>query len=404
MSQGCVGRLRRGLAVGAVLLAALVNLVGWRVQAGLSPAHRWLPDDWDVIRTWPTPTFLPRPKETQTSQALPRTRWAPPPYRLLDRFGVAFNPNYGPLEAYPLSQLPFGWYADWGYRERPQLAQRYTFAQTIRVGPEYYPPDWEGLRRALKANPGALWIIGNEPECIYQDRRTPEEYAEIYHTLYTFIKQEDPTAQVAIGGVVEPTPLRLMWLDRVLAHYQQAFGHPMPVDVWNIHVQILREKRGDYGADIPVGIEADEGRLYPWWENDSVEHFRTLVWEFRQWMAERGQRDKPLIITEFGVLMPNTHFDALGEAGSGERRVRAFMTAAFDFLLTARDPQIGYPDDGNRLVQRWLWFSLNHPSWEQLPGGVAGFNGGLCDPFTHALTPYGQHYARYMRRLLGGNQ
>ncbi len=347
----------------------------------------------------PTRGVTALPQLTSTPRARPAQLYTP-----LERFGLAFSPAYGPLAAYPLRRLPFGWYADWAFREEPQLAGRYTYAQTVRVSPEHYPPDWESLRRAIVANPGSLWIIGNEPESIYQDRRTPEEYAEIYYSLYTYIKRYDRTAQVAVGGVVQPTPLRLAWLDRVLAHYRATYGRPMPVDVWNIHVQILQEKRGDYGADIPVGIATDQGRLYPWWENDSVAHLEQLVWEMRQWMAARGYRDKPLIISEFGVLMPNTHFDALDGPGAGQARVTAFMQASFDFLLTARDAEIGMPADGGRLVQRWLWFSLNHPSWEQIPGGMSGFNGGLADPFTQELTPYGQAYSAYMRALLGGQR
>jgi hypothetical protein len=395
-----------GLLWGLLLLAlAALSAAG---AQGASAAGPWLLDDAEFVRGLPTVT--PRPTRAPTPAATPQSARTPAPpraaqlYTPLQRFGLAFSPGYGALADYPLQQLPFGWYADWAVRERPQLAGRYEFAQTIRVSPDHYPPHWEGLQRAILANPGSLWIIGNEPECIHQDRRTPEEYAEIYHTLYTYIKRHDPTAQIAIGGVVQPTPLRLQWLDRVLAHYRAAYGRAMPVDVWNIHVQILQEKRGEYGADIPVGIAADEGRLYPWWENDSIEHFKQLVWEMRRWMAARGYQNKPLIISEFGVLMPTTHFDALDGPGAGQARVMAFMSASLDFLLTAKDAEIGHPADGGRLVQRWLWFSLNHPSWEQLPGGMSGFNGGLADPFTQQLTTYGRHYAAYMRTLFGAGR
>jgi len=67
-----------------------------------------------------------------------------------------------------------------------------------------------------------------------------------------------------------PTPLRLEWLDQCLAHYEQAFGEPMPVDVWNIHVQILQEKRGSWGCGIPYGLDDDEGRLYEIIDNCNV--------------------------------------------------------------------------------------------------------------------------------------
>lgn len=389
------------------LLGALLLLLVMGGGAAVAASGEWLPDDAVHVYGLSTPTPWPTRAPTAAPTAVPRAtpvRRASPLYTPLERFGLAFSPGYGPLADYPLAQLPFGWYADWAFRERPQLAERYEFAQTIRVSPEHYPPDWEGLRRAIVANPGSLWIIGNEPECVHQDRRTPEEYAEIYHGLYGYIKSHDPTAQVAIGGVVQPTPLRLQWLDRVLAHYQATYGRAMPVDVWNIHVQILQEKRGDYGADIPVGIAAEEGRLYPWWENDSIEHFEQLVWEMRRWMAARGYRDRPLIISEFGVLMPTSYFDAEGGPGAGEARIKAFMSASLDFLLTAQDATIGYPADGGRLVQRWLWFSLNHPTWEQIPGGMSGFSGGLADPFTRELTVFGRHYGAYVRGLAGGGR
>ena len=251
----------------------------------------------------------------------------------------------------------------------------------------------------MRANPASLWIVGNEPECIYQGNRTPEEYAEIYREYYVFLKAHDPACRVAIGGVVQPTPLRLQWLDRVLEHYQARYGEPMPVDVWNIHNQILQEKRDDYGCRIPVGLDDDQGMIYPWWQNDSLEHFTDHVWAFRQWMADRGQRDKWLIISEYGVLYPSHWFDSLGEPG-GDVRIMTFMGATFDFLLSARDDDIGCRHDDNRLVQRWAWFSLNSPTWEQDPW--AGYSGNLCDAYTHSLTVFGEHYEELMSSILAG--
>ena len=47
---------------------------------------------------------------------------------------------------------------------------------------------------------------------------------------------------MAIGGVSQVTPLRLDYLERVLAAYEKQYGQPMPVDVWNVHTFILREQ------------------------------------------------------------------------------------------------------------------------------------------------------------------
>jgi len=346
----------------------------------------------------PTPTATPSPTPSPTATSTPTA--SPGLYAPVERFGLGFNRGFGSLSDYPLAQLPFGWYADWTLQRDPERPGGVEYVQTLRVDAAHWPPDWGFVAEVARRNPGALWLIGNEPECIYQDARSPEEYADIYHQCYTFLKAQDPTCRVAIGGVVEATPLRLAWLGQLWAVYRQRYGQEMLVDVWNMHNQILKEKRGDYGCDIPVGLTAEEGQRYPWWENDSLAHFQAHVWAMRRWMAAHGQRDKPLIISEYGVLMPNTLFDGLAGQPKGEERVKAFMEGTFRFLLTATDPEIGCPADGNRLVQRWLWYSLNAPSWEQISGDNQGFNGGLVDPYTHQLTPYGRFYAELVPALL----
>jgi hypothetical protein len=228
-------------------------------------------------------------------------------------------------------------------------------------------------------------MVGNEPDCIHQDSLLPAEYAQRYHDLYTFIKGLDPTAQVSAAGIVQPTPLRLQWLDMVLAAYQSAYGTPMPVDIWNIHNQILQEKRGDWGCEIPPGISANQGRLYTIWDNANPDIFAQHVRDFRAWMASRGYGGKSLIISEYGVLMPSSYLP------HGDQTVIDFMYATFDFMLRAQDPTLGDPTDGNRLVQRWAWFSLDHP-WQGhlvVPGS----------PYPGTLTVFGRAYRDYIEAL-----
>jgi len=103
------------------------------------------------------------------------------------------------------------------------------------------------------------------------------------------------------------------------------------------------------------------------------------VMMFRRWMADQGLRNKPLIVTEFSVLMPE-------EYGFPFERVRAFMLAAFDFLMTATDEDAGYPPDGNRLVQRWAWYSVADSAYS---------TGNLFDPDTGQITALGEAFAAY---------
>jgi hypothetical protein len=307
---------------------------------------------------------------------------------------------YGSLTEYPLQSLPFGWYSDYSFRMWPQESQGREYVQMIPVDSRWYSLDWSYVRATAQNNPGALWLIGNEPECTYQANLTPDAYAQRYYKAYTEIKSADPMARVAIGGVVQPTPLRLQWLDMVRGRYQSRYQTPIPVDVWNIHNMILMERKDGYGAGIPVGIEAELGKYYPWQENTNMDYFKAHIVDMRKWMEARGYRDKPLIISEYGVLYPCSYWDTVAPPSCVDR-INTFMDATFEYMLTATDDTTGYPADGNRLVQRWSWFSLNCPTYEQEPG--VGFEGNLCDPYSSPkqLTPYGEHFQITVNRLMG---
>jgi hypothetical protein len=249
-------------------------------------------------------------------------------------------------------------------------------------------------------NHGRLWLIGNEPDReAYQDDLLPSEYAVYYHNIYQFVKAEDPTAQIAIGGVVQPTPLRLYYLDMILDAYQSKYGTPMPIDVWNIHNMILNEHPNEWGAGIPPGVPDDVAEALrverEVLDNDRLDIFEEQIISFRQWMADRGQRNKPLVISEFGVLMPYLS-DYPDQFPFTEERVRDFMYGAFDFLLSASNGTIGYPGDGNRLVQKWAWYSLDD---EFDPDTWEGFNGNLFLPDTREMSGHGIHFGTYTSAL-----
>jgi virginiamycin B lyase len=306
------------------------------------------------------------------------------------RYGfVATSPNWP--QKFDVSQLKAGWYVDATLPDCSLAPDGMEGALLLPVHSGYtLNAAWLGP--LVDNHPGSMWLIGNEPDCINQDNVWPEEYARIYHDLYTFIKGRDPTAVLSPGGVVQPTPLRLAWLDRVLAKYQLDYGQPMPVDVWNIHNAILNEVRNEAGADIPPGFpEVEEGVRRDPQDNDNKTIFEQQIFDFREWMAAQGYAGYPLIITEYGILMPELWY------GYDEARVNAFMTATFDFLSTAQDADLGDPSDGYRLVQRWAWFSLDVPPYDPVTG--MGFNGNLFDPATGAITGHGVRYASHIVSL-----
>ncbi|MCX7840656.1 MAG: hypothetical protein N2559_14570, partial [Anaerolineae bacterium] len=230
-----------------------------------------------------------------------------------------------------------------------------------------------------------LWLIGNEPDVKWQDNVEPVTYARLYHRAYRAIKEADPTAQVAIGGVTQPSPLRLRYLDAVLAAYRAQNQREMPIDVWNVHNFILREERGSWGVDIPPGFADATGVLYEVDDSGNLDAFRRQIVAFREWMAARGFQNYPLIISEYGIPMPEDY-------GFPDERVLNFLIDTFDFFLNARDPALGYPADDYRLVQRWCWYSLDDTMYP---------TGRLFDPHTGALTNFGKGFAEFVRVLSG---
>jgi len=197
------------------------------------------------------------------------------------------------------------------------------------------------------------------------------------------IKGADPTARVAVGGVTEPTPLRLEWLEQVLASYNTQFGVDMRshIDAWTIHIQITPERRGSWGAEIPVGLPDVVGETFGmtighYTANADVNILKQLIYDFCEWLVDQGERDKELIISEYGVLFPSNMLDPQNPA-NGDQMVIDFMTGSFDFFLSAKDSELGLATDEGRLVQRWLWFSLNEKPYHVDP--AVGFNGSLFE-------------------------
>jgi hypothetical protein len=392
--------------VAVVLLAVLIVLYKSSLsQAGLSanpgldgvvptPRERLVPTAAEVtgppaVSGAPSPTAVPTwastPEPEQTNgEAAPSTSQSgvatplPSLYSTGDRFG--FGVAVSGVEHYDVDQLHAGWYLDWSHDADPARPHGMEYVQMVNVRGGSAVPGSQDLESIARLNPGSLWLIGNEPDVVWQDGLTPTEYARVYHDVYELLKSADPSCQVAIGGVSQPTPLRLQYLDMILDAYKDLYDQTMPVDVWNVHNFILREERGSWGVDIPPGISVDQGRLFEIQDHDSLEIFRQQILDFRQWMKDRGERDKPLVVTEYGIVMPS-------EYGFSLERVRDFMYATFDFLMTATDPELGYPPDDDRLVQRWCWYSLSDTVYP---------TGNLFDPGSGQITPLGLAYGSYI--------
>jgi len=116
-------------------------------------------------------------------------------------------------------------------------------------------------------------------------------------------------------------------------------------------------------------------------------------------MNEFGQRDKPLFVGEVGVPFPALQ--------SKRDEACRFVEELVEFCLTGRHPELGLPQDENRLVQRFTWYLLCVPD-----APITGFsdNPGL-DLETSALmradgtlTDIGEALIRTVDRLVSNRR
>ena len=314
---------------------------------------------------------------------------------LLCRFGVNV---LGPISQFDYPALRSGWYANYVAQETPGTPKGTEFVQTIRyrqVGADSYTASrtQEQIEAIAIANPGSKWLIGNEPDrSDFQDDLVPLVYAKAYHDTYQIIKNVDPTAKIYAGTIVQPTPVRLQYLDLVLSNYQSMYSEPMPVDGWSIHNFILNEVSCDFnpdncwGAEIPPGVDADFGEVLTIDDNKNLDLFEERIVRFRQWMYDNGYAGLPIMLSEYGVLIPEDF------VGFSQAEVNVFMDGTFDYMLSATDPVLGDPNDEYRLIQQFAWYSTG------APGDI--YNGNLFDKDTRVINSMGLNYASYTSALV----
>ncbi len=343
----------------------------------IEPAEPPPPTATAVIATAATPQTVV--EETATPSA------TPPVAPALDRIGLAGAlPD---IERGVDLGLRFGHFTFWRTWPDPPQVPGLTIWQTVRLGQIGEWGEWPAvsdlIEQAIERYPGSFWLVGNEPDVPWQDDATAEEYAEAYHDIYAFIRERDPDAQIGAGGISLPTPLRLAYLDRVLAHYRQRYGEPMPVNLWAIHLFTLREEAGSWGIGIPPGMDETAGQLFEIEDHGDIELMKAHVVAFREWMAANGYGERPLAVTEFGILLPEDY-------GFPPEFVQNFMVEAYEYFRTATGEN-GLAADEGRLVQYAFWYSLYDEGEYK--------TGNLFDGERGELTPLGEAFIRYVDGL-----
>ncbi|MEZ4861314.1 MAG: hypothetical protein R3C14_08405 [Caldilineaceae bacterium] len=353
---------------------------------------------------------------------------------------LGYSTSVTPITQYAnIRALHAGWYVDWGVTQNPVRPSGMTYMPMVRVHQQLtcgiaitadrvkcpyvephaydYTPSADAIRTFAVANPGSTWLIGNEMDRLdwaggNQDEMLPTLYPIAYKELYDIIKGADSTAKVAIGGIIEATPLRLEYLTTIWNKYQEYYGTTMPVDVWNVHNFVIAEycrmepdgaggqERICYGGAVPPGATTNSGAYVGEdWKHIDHTAFDQQIRAFRQWMKDHGQQEKPLIVTEYGVLYNKIDCPQPVPGGCGDPHwvdlnnpqvIHDFMLWTFDYFANTADCNLGYTADDCHLVQRWAWFSLQNV-WDFNP------HASLYDKTTKQPLLAGEKFSQYAK-------
>lgn len=247
-------------------------------------------------------------------------RSQPLPRSLCPAMGVVITGDVNGEMLQPLGSL---WYYGYGFTGEDLPGQHRVFL----VQPHY---DERALSRVLREHPGSWWILGNEPNDPLQDDLSPSAYAAFYHRVSTWARRVDVTCRLMPAGIANAD---WRWAEAFRNSYRLQYGRYPTVSAWNVHNYVLD----------PAEDPLDVGR------------FAAQIESFRVWMTEAGEGDKPLVLSEFGVL-------SLPEGADSEDVVR-YMRGAVDWLRSSGS------------VQAWAWFSTR--TGGQFPGDLYDDEGQL---------------------------
>jgi hypothetical protein len=131
--------------------------------------------------------------------------------------------------------------------------------------------------------------------------------------------------------------------------------------------------------------------LYTYSQMYDVMIFRQRLLDFRLWLRDRGYRETPLYITEYGTLFPYVpyitppNYVDENDVEMNETRAAGFLTGTFNVLRQLTESTSGLPADAHRVVQRWLWYSVSDTN----------YGGPLFDPGSGLRRPLGDAFAAY---------
>ena len=219
-------------------------------------------------------------------------------------------------------------------------------ADIVNNHPERYPD-------------GTRWVVGNEIG--FDLPISPQDYATHFRKWRNCLKKiaadHQITYLVGSGSILSE---RIILPGRAGAcattlDYQNGSNYS-GYAYWKTYLTILKT---NYPTQLPDFYTA-HGFTYcapnvapgntGWW---NVPYFQQEIKDYRLLMKQLGVQKKELIINEFGPLYADP------QANVTTADYLKYLCDTTTFMLKQTDTALGNPRDGNRYVQRWMWFNLN---------------------------------------------
>lgn len=283
-------------------------------------------------------------------------------YTPKQRFGLGVN---GEHSNQALKNLNLGWEMNWGYKRYNNFSEiEYAPMIGVSAGFNEFTSYKEFKSKILEEkvnNPqitaaGTAFLIGNEiglrvasggedyPAAAYVDKL--KKYIGYITRLETELGVD---LKIAFGSVIpgfdvhikRKNPEELVngveYAQSVISQYQQKYGTKPPVDIFQVHPYNFLTTATNF------------------------DKFKNQITAYRNFMKRNGYQDKELWITEWGNLD-----DESQQSETTFAKGMDYMVKTVDWLWSSKDANLGMPSDGNRLVQRWAWFTFikgDNRSW-----------------------------------------
>lgn len=291
-------------------------------------------------------------------------------YTAAQRWGYSFDPHgdnntFVSLADFNHAGIKGVFFQDWNYTNAQGPYSGLEYFPMVGAYTVYLPQQCSDVTNTVKQNSGKYpngtrWIVGNEIGFDIVPPMSPQAYAQHFLNWRDCIKKINASFLVGSGAILDqkiilpgkggacsPTlkfndgtnysgySYWVAYLDTIKSLYPND-STKLP-DFYTAH---------GYMHCAPASPPGNSG----WW---NVKYFKTEIRNYRKLLNAEGERNKELIINEFSPLYhdPSIKITAVD--------YMQFLCRTGGFMLTATDPLTGNPNDGNRLVQRWMWYNLN---------------------------------------------